>query len=229
MKSLITAIACTLFLISFGARAELVSVIQEASGQADAEATITISEVPGDPWAVDISIEVPEIPSVFVADIRGFFFNFPIEAALPGVVITGPDVTYWDTKIAPETDFTGFSGDVNLNGGGGLEGFPELFNVGVEIGNPGLRGGRDDIQQTTFRFSIGQAYQQYVPGGSISPAIFEGSPLALRVTSLGEDREGSSKLMCFGDCFTETEIPAPAPLLLVAAGMFALRRRFRRA
>ncbi len=219
MKRLLIKVLFSVLLISSGANADLVFTLEEASGQANAEATVTIAEVPGEPWAVDITIEVPTEPAFFVADISAFYFNFPVEEALGGVVIAGSDVTHSDTKIAPETDFTGF---IAANSLSGVAGFPDLFNVGVQFGGAG----DDQIHSTTFRFSINDAFQDLIPGGFL-PTIFQGSAFALRVRSLGEDGEDSSKLICLGDCFP-TEIPAPAPLLLVLAGLVAIRSRRKR-
>jgi hypothetical protein len=114
------------------------------------------------------------------ADIRGFFFNVADSGILSGLSASGTHVN--------ATSFTGnvsSVGNANLNGDGGQA----SFGGGVEIGENGLRGGRDDIRSTTFTLSHANM--------PLTLGMFSAQDFGVRLTSVGlpnGSREGSSKL-----------------------------------
>jgi hypothetical protein len=149
---------------------------------------------------VEVTIAVVANPNI--GDIRGMFFNVSNNSLLSGLSITGTHVT--------QTVFN--AGAVN-NLGGGSNSNPEgPFDIGVEIGTPGI--GFDDIQLTTFVIdhdTLSLSNSDFttetdpITGGGPNQLLF-----AVRMTSvglLGGDRNGSSKL---GNG-TPTPVPDPDP------------------
>jgi len=139
------------------------------------------------PGTVEVTIAVVANPNI--GDIRGMFLNVSNNSLLSGLSITGTHVT--------QTVFN--AGAVN-NLSGGLNINPEgPFDIGVEIGTPGI--GFDDIQLTTFvidhnTMSLSNAdfttETDPITGGGPNQLLF-----AVRLTSvglLGGNRDGSSKL-----------------------------------
>lgn len=124
-----------------------------------------------------------------LGDLRGMFFEVADQSLLPTLSIAGDDIT--DSMIRAD-------GVTNLGGGANVEGQVArevgAFDLGVEIGRSGLKGGADDIQSTQFTISS--------TAGPLSLAMFENVDTALRVTSVGgeDSRDGSLKLV--GDVLT---------------------------
>lgn len=108
-------------------------------------------------------------------DLRGFFFDIGDNSKLAGMTATGADVT--------DSEFDGSVSDLgngaNMNGGG-----QRVFEGGVEIGTQGI--GRDDIRTTTFTLSN--------TAKNLKLADFADQNIGIRLTSTGDDREGSLKI-----------------------------------
>jgi hypothetical protein len=117
--------------------------------------------------------------------------------------------------------------------GGGNNINPEgPFDVGIELGNPGIGGG-DDFQTSVFKVTR-------TAGGLLSAMTSETDPgpnellFAVRVTSVGENRQGSSKLgVSEGPIIIVPDpdvVPEPATIAVLGAmtGLGALGYRVRR-
>jgi hypothetical protein len=161
----------------------------------DAEVRITLDDLSAGDGQVEVTVEVTD----GVADIRGVFFNLANDILLGGLTVTGQDVTSYAVG-----DVLKQGGGNNLNGGGS----PCPCDLAIEIGSPGM--GKDDIWSTTFVISH--------PDG-IGLDAFRDQEVGVRLTSVGWNREGSSKL--------SGVVPEPTTASLLALGLLglALRRR----
>ncbi len=141
-----------------------------------ADARITLTELEGED-AGKIQVTVDVINGT-IADLRGFFFNIENESPqfLRGLSVSGNDVT--DSKFRRNRAN-------NTGGGNNMNGTGTNFDGAIEIGNPGIGQG-DDFQSTTFVLSH--------PDG-LTLDMFENQNLGVRLTSVGENRNGSSKLV----------------------------------
>jgi hypothetical protein len=162
-----------------------------------AAATVTFDDGVS-PGSVRVTVTVDPSPSV--GDINGFFLNVGNESLLPGLAVTGADVTLL-VKAANAVTSAGPGNNVNGEGVG-------PFDVGVRIGSPGV--GEDDIQSTSFVLSHG--------GVALTNELFAGATtgdgdlFALRLTSVGpagSSRNGSSKLTVAGPPPNPNEEPPP--------------------
>ena len=152
-----------------------------------------------------------------LGDIRGVYFdlvNLPMGVTAADVLaaISGPDIT--GTVLNGQ-----LSGDASINPLG-------PFDIGLEIGGPGIGGG-DDFLSTTFLINL----------GLISPDITLANfgAVGVRVTSIGtgDDREGSGK---FIDTTPDdggggpSEVPEPGTYALAVSAFTAMvaYRRFGR-
>lgn len=104
-----------------------------------------------------------------IGDIRGLFFNISNDSLLSGLKIEGTNVT----TTAFGAGSISKVGNANLNGDGGNH----SFDIGVEIGENGLKGGKDDIQTTTFTLS--HATQ------ALDLSFFAQQEFGVRLTSVG--------------------------------------------
>ncbi len=185
-----------------------------------AGATVTFDDAIS-PGSVRVTITVDPTPSV--ADINGFFLNIGNESLLPGLTVTGPDVTLL-VKSANAVTSAGPGNNINGEGVG-------PFDIGVQIGTPGI--GKDDIQTTSFVLSS--------DGVTLTNALFtgatteDGDVFGLRLTSVGpagSNRNGSSKLTDDGPPSPPplTHAPEPSTLLGLSllGGMGLIARRLRR-
>ncbi len=126
-----------------------------------------------DPGSVKFTVEVVDP----IADIRGVWFDISDDALLSGLSILGSDIT----KIEIDANnVNNLGGGNNLNGGGTLA----PFDIGLEIGTPGI--GMDDFQMTMFTVSHDTEI--------LTLDNFVNLDFGVRLTSVGENREGSSKL-----------------------------------
>jgi len=132
-----------------------------------------------------------------IADLRGVFFNIGDDSLLSDLMVTGSDVT---TSVFGPAGTVQTVGNANLNGDGNTH----LFDVGVEIGTNGLKGGSDDFQSTIFTLATKS-------GKALSLDLFAKQEFGVRATSvgIGRNREGSSKLA--GIAPQPPAPPAPQP------------------
>lgn len=167
---------------------------------------VTLEQV-GDDIKVTLQT-VQEDGHTSTGDWSGFWFNVNDDSVLPGMTVSGDDVTDYD-----------FSGSVNavggsynnLNGGGS----PAPMDAGIAFGTSGSAGGL--LEMTMFTLS-------HVNGLSLS--LFDGQVFAGRIQSVGawpDGGEGSSKLIG-----TNNPVPEPTTAVLAFMGLAGLavgRRR----
>lgn len=183
-----------------------------------AGATVTFDDGVS-PGSVRVTVTVDPSPSV--GDINGFFLNVGTESLLPGLSVSGPDVTL---LVKSANAVTSAGPGNNVNGGG-----VGPFDVGVRIGSPGI--GKDDIQSTSFVLSHeGVVLTNDLFAGATTE---DGDVFALRLTSVGPagSRNGSSKLTNDVPPAEEPPTQTPEPSTLLGLGTLGalglLARRFR--
>jgi VCBS repeat-containing protein len=110
--------------------------------------------------------------SGYIGDLRGLFFQVSDEALLGGLTVSGADVTDSDAAADAVSDL---GNGANVNGGN-----HGPFDVGVEIGTPGMSG--DDIQTTTFFLSHDSV--------DLTLDMIAGQDFAVRMTSVGATSDG---------------------------------------
>ena len=161
------------------------------------------------------------------ADIRGIWFNIDDASLLSGLNISGANIT--DQAIGDNSVTTVGGNSNNLNGGGGQA---NPFDIGLSIGNNGLRGGRDDFQVTTFTVSHNAI--------ALSIDNFIGQQFGARFTSVENKdgaRNGSSKLLGMAPTGNKPpSVPEPLPggmattmSLLAIGGAFKVMSNKKRA
>lgn len=138
-------------------------------------AKITLDDTAAGAGKIQVKIDV--IESINIADLRGVFFNIADDSLLSGLSISGSNITQVVIEAGSVNDLKGGN---NLKGGG----TPNLFDVGLEIGTPGI--GSDDIRSTVFTLSHNST--------ALSLDQFTNQSFGVRMTSVGADRQGSSKL-----------------------------------
>ena len=166
--------ASTTFIIGDGASENI------GSDPLQVQVTITDGDF-NDDGVSDLQVNL-EVVSGFAADLRGFFFNVADNSLLSKLTVTGDDITATafdtDNDGVPEIDSVGGGGNVITPGG--------PFEAGVEIGDSGIGMG-DDFPSTTFVIST-------TDDTPLSLLETVGEDIGIRATSVGENREGSSKL-----------------------------------
>ena len=186
-------VAVVMLLLAAGpsARAGLMTFTASPFTGSPAGATVTFDDGIS-PGSVRVTVTVDPSPSV--GDINGFFLNVGTESLLPGLSVTGSDVTL---LVKSANAVTSAGPGNNVNGGG-----VGPFDVGVRIGSPGI--GKDDIQSTSFVLSHeGVVLTNDLFAGATTE---DGDVFALRLTSVGPEgssRNGSSKLT--------NDVPPPTP------------------
>lgn len=144
------------------------------SGAGGFDARATVTEVNG---SLQFDVEVLNDGGA-IGDLRALFFHIADESLLPGLTISGADVTEVQTSA---------NGVISLGNGANMNGGFGAFDVGVEFGTPGAS--PDDIRQTSFTLS--HASQ------ALTLDLLAGKDFGLRVTSVGPEggaRCGSLKL-----------------------------------
>ncbi|MGC9524779.1 MAG: energy transducer TonB, partial [Limnospira sp.] len=147
-------------------------------GETPDSVVVELSDFTGDSAGVTVTLEEVEdgiqvtVDSVEpIADLNGVFFDLEDDDLLDSLSVAGDDVT--------ESDF---GGDVKKVGNATIS--PLDFEAGVQIGTSGI--GQDDIQSTVFVLSS--------DGEELTLDQFIGEEFGVRLTSVGENRNGSSKL-----------------------------------
>lgn len=128
----------------------------------------------------DVQMSV-EMLSGNIADLRGFFFNLSDDSLLSSLQITGSTVTA--TKVDTDGDGTAEVSQVGTQSISAVIN-PLSFEAGVAFGTAGI--GDDDLQSITFVLSS--------PTADFTYDALVGESIGVRATSVGDDREGSSKL-----------------------------------
>jgi hypothetical protein len=159
------------------------------------KARITLDDTAAGTGKIQFKVEfAPDSPAI--GDFRGIFFNIADNSLLSGLRIEGPHVTTYVTGNGNITSV----GNANLNGGGNVH----AFDIGVEIGQNGLKGGKDDIQTTTFTL--------FHTSQNLDLNMFAQQEFGLRITSVGtgNNREGSSKLVATSPDLPPVVIESPS-------------------
>lgn len=179
--------------------------------------TFTGSDAKVDYWLTEVDdgvqFDFQVDTDVNLADLRGIFLNIDDTRLISGLSASASANPFSDVDsslfytLDPSDDFAtdasgtqdfGFGGGNNIKGGGGSA--PD-YTIGFDIGKGGLKGGKDDFRATSFVLSHST--------NALTLANFENLDLAARVMSVGDDRNGSSKLS--GTAPTPAPDPTPAP------------------
>lgn len=157
------------------------SEVNSGSTPLQVKVTITETDANSDGFT-DLKVDL-EVVQGDVADLRGFFFNVANDALLSQLNVTGDDIT--DAPVF-DTDGDGVP-EISSASPPQPEAVitPYAFEAGLELGTPGMAA--DDIAATSFVISA--------PNTNLTTALLEGQQIGVRATSVGEDREGSSKLI----------------------------------
>lgn len=148
--------------------------------------------------SVDVTVNVNDTGDG-IADISGVWFQIADEGLIPGLTFEEIDYTAVGTGTNPDfisSISLGANGannnlgnGVNLNGSG-----PKNFDAGLRIGQSGGINGGDDFRSITFR--IGHTSED------LDLSLFSEQGWATRLKSVGENRNGSSKLEATAPIFT---------------------------
>lgn len=201
-----------------------------ASAQA---ATFSLSPFTGSSAKVDITlnelvngnigVKVDVDKSVAIADLRAVFFNVKNESILPKLTLTNSSAGVGTFKFAANS--VSEIGKVKFQGEPGLNPCTNGCDGGIEIGENGLKGGKDDFQNVAWTFTR-------TDGAPLTLEDFEGMSWGVRATSVGpvgSNRSGSSKLSgSVPGKEKPRDIPEPTgslALFVVAGGGLTLLRR----
>lgn len=165
--------------------------------------TATIDDA-SDPGNLVITLVVVVEEGRKTGDLRGFYANITDERLLPGLLVSGLEVTgsIFDANNV-----------IRLSRGNDLiaDGTPCLCDFGVEFGSEGIEAG-DDFQSVTFVLSH--------ISKDLSLSLFEEQTFGIRATSVGlpkGPREASSKLK--GQF---PVVPEPSTAILMLLGLTGL-------
>jgi hypothetical protein len=129
------------------------------------------------PGAITAKVDIVPGPTGYIGDLRGVYFNLPGISGLSINSVAGGPLTATSTN----GDFGSFSNSADL------QGIPQAFNVGAEIGQQGIAGG-DDYQTVTFAIS----------GPNLNLSDFTSQSVGVRMMSVGSpsgNRNLSSKTL----------------------------------
>lgn len=115
-----------------------------------------------------------------IGDLQGLFFSLNDDSLTDGLAVTGDDVS--GSRFMTD-NVKDLGGGVNVSGS--ITSEAGKFDGGIKLGSSGMAS--DDIQSTTFILS----HETEV----LTLEDFSGQPMAVRLTSVGEDREESLKLL----------------------------------
>lgn len=194
----------------YGSAAVTMQTLDEFTG-GDAQAKVTLAddgEAGVNTGEIKVTVEVVDAITGNTGDLRGVWLDIdPMVADEDGFLndlsvtsLSGGPVT--DSEFGPAGTVNNLGGGNNLNGGG----TPAPFDMGFEIGNPGLMGGSDDFQMTMFTLSHQST--------NLTLAMFAGQDIGVRLTSVGPisgDRSDSSKLGTPGG---DGAVPLPASFIV---------------
>ncbi len=201
MKKYMIALMGILFFLSLQQQAHAYGIVLEEFTGSDAQVFLEITDDGTSEVTVDASIGEGSL-----ADIRGLFFNFSNTLDPNDLKIEGEDVTNW---VFEEGAVDNLGKGLNIKGGDEKL----ALDLGIEIGTPGA--GEDDIQSTSFTMSS-------ITGNALNLEDL----FAARLTSVGANRQGSSKLVNTGsfEPFEPGVVPVPEPgtILLLGAGLLGL-------
>lgn len=162
---------------------------QDPALSGNLEVQVTITEVDlNDDGVTELQFDL-EVVGGTIGDLRGFYFDLADDSLLGSLVFTGDDVTTYGQDI----DGDGVYDDQDTDGddiddpiSNDADPNPLEFEVGVELGSKGITG-EDDIRETTFYVSSDL--------GDLTLADLAFQEVGVRAQSVGDDREGSSKLI----------------------------------
>lgn len=162
--------------------------LEEFTG-ANTQSQITLTENNG---SITVQVDVvPDPISGYIGDLGGVFFHIN-ESLLGSLSITDVAGNITAQNLGGPANTVSRVGHAVIN--------PAAFDIGVSIGEAGLKGGRDDFREATFTVSS--------TTGALSIADFEG--FGVRLTSVGLEggpRELSSKLISGDNPELPDEIP----------------------
>ncbi|WP_017662871.1 PEP-CTERM sorting domain-containing protein [Baaleninema simplex] len=172
----------------------------------NAEVDIWLSDL--DDGGVQFDFRVDE--SVNLADLRGIFFDINDSSLVSGLNVTANINPFSDLdddnfySLTSRDVYTSSAGDLIKADKAALNGLKaDGFNLALEIGSQGLKGGKDDFQGTSF--IVKHATQ------ALSLENFAGQEFGVRMQSVGANRQGSTKMYTQSPTAVPTPIPTPAP------------------
>jgi hypothetical protein len=183
------------------ASATTISATATTFSGASLSVTATIDDS-SDPGNLVITLTVEDGPNT--GDLRGFLADISDDSLLPGLSVSGPEIT---SSVFDSNNVIDLGGGNNLNGGG----TPCPCDFGVEIGDPGIGHG-DDFQSVTFVLSH--------VSKDLDVSIFEEQAFGVRATSVGggnSSRDASSKLEG-----KFPVVPEPSTAILMLLGLTGL-------
>ncbi len=197
------ALSSTMFSTANAANLSFSSSVSTGS---NAGVDYLLKESSTDPGSIDVTVTVNDTGSG-IADISGVWFHILDESLIPGLTFTeitstGAQGRTNDFITRESTDANnadnGLGNGVNLNGTG-----LGNFDVGLRIGNSGGINNGDDFSSVTF--NISHATQ------NLDLSLFSQQGFGTRLKSVGNNRNGSSKLEASAPVYTATPVTSPNP------------------
>jgi hypothetical protein len=177
--------------------ASLTFTLDEFTGT-NAQVNITLDDAIAGANAVRVTAAVESKKTGTIGDIVGLFFNLKDNSLIPNLTLTpvaqtpgnpltvsttkGVNKLFLDNSGSTKDNIKAVDKNVNLNGGGETRD----FEVGVQIGDGGLKGTSDDYQFVSFDLKA--------TGLDLVDFSKESFGVRLQSVGFGKNREGSSKL-----------------------------------